>query len=61
MIKFVQTIDIMSYTLKKEWYDYFERLDEAEKKSIISLIKTFLKRRNEEGSGNITIMSTMKK
>lgn len=45
----------MSYTLEKEWYSYFEQLNEAEKKSIIALIKTFLKRQNEEASGGITI------
>ena len=45
----------MSYTLEKEWYSYFEQLNEAEKKSIIALIKTFLKRQNEETSGGITI------
>ena len=45
----------MSYTLEKEWYSYFEQLNEAEKKSIISLIKTFLKRQNEKAGSSITI------
>jgi predicted transcriptional regulator len=45
----------MSYTLEKEWYGYFEQLNEAEKKSIISLIKTFLKRQNEGAGDSITI------
>lgn len=43
----------MSHTLENEWYTYFEQLNEAEKKSIISLIKTFLKRQN--GNSSITI------
>ena len=43
----------MSYTLENEWYSYFEQLNEAEKKSIISLIKTFLKRKN--GNNGTTI------
>lgn len=45
----------MSHTLEKEWFSYFEQLNEAEKKSIISLIKTFLKRQNEKTDDGITI------
>jgi len=45
----------MSYTLEKEWSGYFEQLNEAEKKSVISLIKTFLKRQNAKADGSITI------
>lgn len=45
----------MSYTLEKEWFSYFEQLNEAEKKSIISLIKTFLKRQEGKATGSVTI------
>jgi hypothetical protein len=45
----------MSYTLENEWYSYFEQLNDAEKKSIISLIKTFLQRQNGGVGGSITI------
>lgn len=45
----------MSYTLENELHTYFEQLNEAEKKSIISLIKTFLKRQNEVVGDSITI------
>ena len=45
----------MSYTLEEEWFSYFEQLNEAEKKSIISLIKTFLKSQKGKGSDSVTM------
>jgi hypothetical protein len=37
----------MANVLEKEWYGYFEMLNEAEKKSVLSMLKTFLTTRNE--------------
>lgn len=45
----------MSHSLEKEWFSYFEQLNEAEKKSVISLIKTFLKRQDGKAGGSIAI------
>ena len=51
----MKTINAMSYTLEKEWLRYFEQLNEAEKKSVVSLIKTFLKSQKGKGSDRVTI------
>jgi phosphatidylinositol kinase/protein kinase (PI-3 family) len=42
----------MANVLETEWYKYFELLNEAEKKSILSLLKTFLHQRTEDSAGN---------
>ena len=44
----------MASTLDKELYSYFVQLNEAEKKSVLQLLKTFLHRRNED-TGRISI------
>jgi hypothetical protein len=44
----------MASVLEKEMYDYFTRLNEAEKKSVIQMLKTFLKSR-KENPGRISI------
>ncbi|MDQ6903307.1 MAG: hypothetical protein M3139_09890 [Bacteroidota bacterium] len=44
----------MENVLEKEWFSYFELLNEAEKKSVITLLKTFLQQRNGD-AGRITI------
>ena len=41
----------MANVLEKEWFSYFELLNEAEKKSIITLLKTFLQQRNADAAG----------
>lgn len=41
----------MANVLETEWYKYFELLSEAEKKSILSLLKTFLHKRTEDSAG----------
>ena len=38
----------MTSVLEKEWLHYFMQLDETEKKSVLQLIKTFLKNRGED-------------
>jgi hypothetical protein len=38
----------MTKALDQEMYHYFTRLNDAEKKSVIMLLKTFLKSRKEE-------------
>lgn len=37
----------MDSALDQEMYNYFTRLDDAEKKSVILMLKTFLRGRNE--------------
>ena len=32
----------MANALEKEWYSYFVQLNEAEKKSVLLMLKTFL-------------------
>lgn len=44
----------MANALEKEWYSYFVQLSEAEKKSVLLMLKTFLHGRNEE-AGRISI------
>lgn len=44
----------MANVLDKEMFNYFTRLNEAEKKSVIQMLKTFLKGR-EEDPGRISI------
>lgn len=41
-------MDYMGKALDQEMYNYFMRLNEAEKKSVIQMLKTFLKGRKEE-------------
>jgi hypothetical protein len=38
----------MENILEKEWYSYFAQLNDAEKKSVLLMLKTFLQRRNED-------------
>lgn len=44
----------MASTLENEWNSYFTRLDEAEKKSVLLMLKTFLHTRNK-GEGHISL------
>ena len=44
----------MAKALDKEMYNYFMQLNEAEKKSVIQMLKTFLKGR-EEKTGHVSI------
>lgn len=44
----------MADPLEWEWYSYFTQLDEAEKKSILQILKTFLHHRNKD-KGNTSI------
>lgn len=44
----------MASVLEKEMYNYFTQLNEAEKKSVIQMLKTFLKGR-KENPGRISI------
>ncbi len=37
----------MAQVLEKEMYEYFTQLNEAEKKSVIQMLKTFLESRQE--------------
>jgi CDP-diacylglycerol pyrophosphatase len=37
----------MANALEKEWYSYFVQLNDAEKKSVLLMLKTFLKGRKE--------------
>ena len=41
-------MNTMSNVLEKEWYSYFVQLNEAEKKSVLLMLKTFLQRRSED-------------
>ena len=38
----------MANVLEKEWNSYFAQLDEAEKKSVLQMLKTFLTGRKNE-------------
>ena len=44
----------MANALEKEWYSYFVQLNEAEKKSVLLMLKTFLLGRSED-AGRISI------
>lgn len=44
----------MANTLEKEWKNYFLQLNEAEKKSILLMLKTFLQKRSVD-TGRISI------
>lgn len=44
----------MANTLEKEWKNYFSQLNEAEKKSVMLMLKTFLQKREVE-AGRISI------
>jgi hypothetical protein len=44
----------MANVLEKEMYNYFTQLNEAEKKTVIQMLKTFLKGR-KENPGRISI------
>ncbi len=44
----------MASVLEKKMYNYFTQLNEAEKKSVIQMLKTFLKGR-KENPGRISI------
>ncbi len=44
----------MANALEKEWYSYFVQLNEAEKKSVLLMLKTFLHGRSED-AGRISI------
>ena len=44
----------MPNALEKEWFSYFAQLNEAEKKSVLLMLKTFLHRRNGD-AGRISI------
>ena len=48
MFKFVEQGLIMANALERELLQYILRLDEAEKKSVLQMLKTFLKGREEE-------------
>ena len=41
----------MANVLETEWCKYFDLLNEAEKKSILSMLKTFLHQRAEDSAG----------
>ena len=45
--KSVKTAPIMANTLDQELYSYFIQLTEEEKKSVLQMLKTFLKGRKE--------------
>lgn len=40
-------MNTMASVLEKEMYNYFTQLNEAEKKSVVQMLKTFLKSRKE--------------
>jgi len=44
----------MANVLEKEWYSYFVQLNEAEKKSVLLMLKTFLQKRSVD-AGRISI------
>ena len=44
----------MANVLEKEWLHYFVKLNETEKKSVLQLLKTFLKTRGKN-AGRISI------
>ena len=47
-------MNTMASVLEKEIYNYFTQLNEAEKKSVVQMLKTFLKSRKET-PGHISI------
>jgi hypothetical protein len=50
MDKLVKTVKSMSKALEQELYQYILQLDEAEKKSVLQMLKTFLKGREGQAS-----------
>jgi hypothetical protein len=50
MDKFVQTVKSMSKALEQELFQYILQLDEAEKKSVLQMLKTFVKGREGQAS-----------
>lgn len=50
----MKTIDAMENVLDKKMFNYFKQLNEAEKKSVIQMLKTFLNGR-QESTGRISI------
>jgi len=40
--------DMAAKAIEKEMYDYFMQLNDAEKKSVVQMIKTFLQRRKKD-------------
>jgi hypothetical protein len=53
MSKFVEKVH-MANTLDREMYAYFTQLNDAEKKSVVELLKTFMKGRKSQ-SDHITL------
>jgi hypothetical protein len=53
MSKFVKNVH-MANALDREMYGYFMQLNDAEKKSVVELLKTFMKGRKNQ-SGHITV------
>jgi len=53
MSKFVKNVH-MANALDREMYGYFTQLNDAEKKSVVELLKTFMKGRKNQ-SNHITI------
>ncbi|AXY74528.1 hypothetical protein D3H65_11290 [Paraflavitalea soli] len=53
-IKFVENGEIMSKAINQEMYNYFMELNDAEKRSVVQMIKTFLLGRKQQ-SGQISI------
>lgn len=43
-------VQVMANTLEKELFGYILQLDEAEKKSVLQMLKTFLKGRGKKDS-----------
>lgn len=43
-------MNTMAKVLEKEWNSYFMQLDETEKKSVLQMVKTFLKGRGENSA-----------
>ncbi len=41
----------MADKLEQEWHNYFVQMNEAERKSVLLMLKTFLQRRNEDTDG----------
>lgn len=47
-------MNYMTSVLEKEWHSYFVQLDEVEKRSVLLMLKTLLRRRHED-IGHISI------
>jgi hypothetical protein len=52
--KFVTNNEYMASTIDREMYDYFTQLNDAEKKSVVELLKTFMKGRKSQ-FGQVTM------